>query len=324
MKSLVSLDPATYERHAIHGPDRCWAETNCYMDVLIELIHSLGFEPVAALPITLSVDFEVDQWTFFKFAHSDLLEMYGMEIQELNPWLSLAEHVERQVEAGRPILVELDSFYLPDTQGSAYNIAHVKSTVAVNEIDVANRHMGYFHGQGYYHLGGEEFGNIFQLDGLVHDRMLPPYIELMKLHKRPEDIVTRTLLEQSIQALRRELAMLPSTNPFNTFQSRFETDLEWLKSEPIDTFHLYSFATLRQYGACFELVETYLKWLTDQGESGLDRAIECFNQISATAKTFQFKLARAIARKKDLDLAPLAQMSELWENGTSDVAGKYL
>jgi hypothetical protein len=294
------------------------------MDVLIELIHSLGFDPIAALPITISVDFEVDQWTFFKYAHADLYDLYGLEIQELNPWLTLAEHVESQVEAGRPVLVELDSFFLPDTHGSAYEIAHVKSTVAVNEINVAAGHMGYFHGQGYYHLNGKNFRSIFQLDGLVHDRMLPPYIELMKRHLSPSDISADALLAKSVCSLQRQLGMLPVENPFDRFAAKFIADLEWLKEEPLETFHTYSFATLRQYGACYELVQTYLRWLAANGETGLDDPIECFSQISTTAKSFQFKLARAIARKKDLDLAPLAQMSKLWENGTSDVAEKYL
>ena len=324
MNPIIKLDPARYVRHEIHGPGRSWAETNCYMDVLIELIHSLGFDPVAALPITVSIDFEVDQWTFFKYAHADLFDMYGLEIQELNPWLSLARHVESQVEAGRPVLVELDSFFLPDTHGSAFEIAHVKSTVAVNEINVDGCHMGYFHGQGYYELDGKNFRDIFQLDGLVHDRMLPPYIEILKLHQSSTEVSRKALLESSIKALRRELGKLPKQNPFEKFSTRFITDLEWLKSEPIETFHTYSFATLRQYGACYELVETYLKWLASQGESGLDTVAETFAEISNISKAFQFKLARSLARKKELDLSPLEKMSTLWRNATSRLTQLYL
>ena len=130
------LDPATYESHPVHGEGRTWIETNCYVDVIVELLHGLGFEPVAALPFTLCIDFENDQWTFFKFAHADLLEMYGLQIEELNPWGELVDHVEAQIASGRPVVVELDSFFLPDTQGTAYRTEHVKTTIAVNEIDV--------------------------------------------------------------------------------------------------------------------------------------------------------------------------------------------
>ncbi|MCB1692032.1 MAG: DUF1839 family protein [Pseudomonadales bacterium] len=320
MRSIVPLSPETYERHFIHGPGRAWAETNCYVDVLVELIHALGHEPAAALAFTVSVDFEVDQWTFFKFRHEDLLEMYGMEVQELNPWLSLSQHVEEQVEGGRPVLVEMDSFYLPDTRGTAYKLAHVKSTIAVNEIDVAARHMGYFHGQGYYHVDGQDFADIFQLDGLVHERMLPPYIELVRL--RP--VGAGSLLERSIASLEKQLRLVPETNPFETFRTRFERDFDWLMTQPIETFHIYSFANLRQYGACYELLETYLTWLKGQGETGLDDVIAAFNEISSGAKAFQFKLARAMARKKPMELEAITAMGERWQAGVDRLKQKYL
>ena len=161
MPQIRPLDPATYRRHLIHGENRTWAETNCYSDVIIELLHGLGFEPLAAMAFTLSIDFDVDQWTFFKFEHEDIATLYGLGIHELAPWRSLALHVEEQVAAGRPVLVELDSFYLPDTVGTAYKLAHVKSTVAVNEIDLAGQRLGYFHNQGYHVLTGQDFSDIF-------------------------------------------------------------------------------------------------------------------------------------------------------------------
>ena len=324
MNSIIQLDPAAYERHAIHGAGRCWAETNCYVDVLIELIHALNFDPVAALAFAIPVDFEVDQWTFFKYDHQDLLDMYGLHVEELNPWVSLSQHVAEQVNAGRPVLVEVDSYYLPDTAGTAYKSDHVKSTIAVTEIDIDAGHMGYFHGQGYYHLDSENFRDLFQLDGPVHGRMLPPYIELVKLRKRPQDVDKGQLLEQSINSLKRELSLLPEANPFHLFKTRFKRDLEWLRQEPIETFHGYSFATLRQYGACFELVETYLTWLSRRGESGLSESIDAYKTISATAKVFQFKLARSLARKKELDVQPIDQMAELWQKGSEILSDKYL
>jgi hypothetical protein len=320
---IRALHPSTYVRHAIHGDGRAWAETNCYVDVLVELIHGLGHEPIAALPFTVRIDFEGDQWTFFKFPHADLQRLYGLDIQELNPWRSLVHHVQEQVSLGRPVLVELDSYYLPDTQGTAYKLAHVKSTVAVNEIDVEGRHLGYFHGQGYHHLGGEDFVEIFQLEGLAHERMLPPYIEYVKFTDRPIPAGGRDLVEASIDCLRAQLELLPRRNPFLSFRDRFAHDVKWLRTEPIETFHQYSFATLRQYGACFELVETYLSWLAAHGEPDLTDSTQAFRDISATAKTFQFQLARAMARRHELSLEPLARMAELWEMGVGPLAERY-
>ncbi|MGE0159657.1 MAG: DUF1839 family protein [Gemmatimonadales bacterium] len=316
------MDPKTYRRHLIHGEGRAWAETNCYADVLVELLHGMGFEPMAALPFTLRIDFEGDQWTFFKFPHADILELYALDINELNPWRSLVHHVDEQVALGRPVLVELDSYFLPDTRGSAYKLAHVKSTVAVNEIDIEARHMGYFHAQGYYHLDGEDFADIFQLGGLAHERMLPPYIEYVKPVERPVP-AGRELVDASLARLEAHLGLLPRRNPFGPFKERFERDLTWLMGEPIETFHQYSFATLRQYGACFELVETYLRWLTSEGEAGLEGPADAFRDISATAKTFQFQLARAMARRRSLSLEPLDRMAGLWQQGVEPLVERY-
>lgn len=321
MKQILALNPSTYQRHLIHGENRTWAETNCYSDVIIELVHGLGHEPIAGLPFTLAADFEGDQWTFFKFPISDLYDLYGMEIQELNPWRSLVHHVEEQVAQGRPVLVELDSFFLPDTVGTAYKIAHVKSTVAVNLIDIQAKRMGYFHNQSYHVLQGQDFDDIFQVNGLVHERMLPPYIEFVRLH--PRKFSQSELTGASITLLKKHLARAPTKNPFPMFKARFEKDMEWLAQENIELFHAYSFATLRQYGACYELSETYLRWLANHGQTGLDRSIEAFQQITQSTKSFQFQLARAMARKKPLDMSPLDAMAAQWDAGISELRGIY-
>ena len=321
MKQILALDPAAYKRHLIHGENRTWAETNCYSDVIIELLHGLGHEPIAALPFTLAIDFEGDQWTFFKFQNSELYDLFGLELQELNPWRSLAHHIEEQVGAGRPVLVELDSYFLPDTAGTAYRLAHVKSTVAVNQIDIQGLKLGYFHNQGYHALQGQDFIDIFQLNGLVHDRMLPPYIEFVKLQSRT--LSSAELLAASIGLLKKHLARAPKANPFPVFKVKFTQDMEWLAGESIELFHAYSFATLRQYGACFELTETYLKWLEQRGQPGLSKAIESFQLISQTTKTFQFQLARAMARKKPLEMSALDTMAEHWSTGMSELKRLY-
>lgn len=317
------LDPDSYQRHLIHGEGRTWAETNCYVDVLVELLHGLGHEPIAALPFTLRIDFEGDQWTFFKFAHADLLDLYGLDVQELNPWRKLASHVEQQVDMGRPVLVELDSFFLPDTHGTAYQLEHVKSTVAVNEIDVDAGYMEYFHGQGYYRLDGSDFHDIFQLDGLVHDRMLPPYVEYLKTADIQVPTTEGELVEASLACLNRQMALMPTQNPFIPFRARFEVDLEWLMGESIEVFHQYSFATLRQYGACFELAATYTDWLSRNGVEGLDDITAALDGISTTAKAFQFQLARAIARKRTLDPQPIEHMQALWTQATEPLVDRF-
>jgi len=324
MREVLPLDPATYIKHDIHQRERNWAETNCYVDVLVELIHSLGYEPKAACAFSLTIDYEVDQWGFFKFQHKDMYALFGLEIQEFNPWRDLPLLLENQLEAGRPVLIEMDSYFLPDTQGTAYKIAHVKSTVAVNKIDRENHIMGYFHNQGYYELSGDDYRAVFQLDGLVHERMLPTYIEYVKrrhLHTIPTGA---ELLQASIESLKEQLQLIPKKNPFIAFKENFAKDFAWLQTQDIEVFHLYSFSNLRQYGACFELVQTYLLWLQEQGEGGLQEAIDAFSRINNNAKTFQFQLARAMSRKRDLDSSAIDEMGRDWQLGMDVLLRRYL
>jgi len=323
MQQILKLDPQNYSRHRIHSQERDWAETNCYVDIWIELLHSLGLEPIAAMPFTLAIDFEMDQWTFFKFPLSDLYEVYGIDVQELAIWQPLTQHIDEQVKSGRPVLVELDSFYLPDTAGMAYKIAHVKSTVAVTEIDLSKKHLGYFHGQGYYHLPAEDFENVFRLNAKPDPAVLSPYVEIAKL-RRTEKISNSAQLKISLRLLKKQLALLPEKNPFHAFKTKFESDVTWLCKEGLETFHQYSFATLRQFGACYELATNYLNWLTSNGETGLEEATQLIKSISETAKVYQFQLARVISRGKSLDLSPIDKMAESWSKATIQLKEKYI
>ncbi|MBI3900087.1 MAG: DUF1839 family protein [Gammaproteobacteria bacterium] len=323
MRRILALDPKTYKRHLIHGESRGWAETNCYSDIWIELLHSLGHEPIAALPFTFAADFEGDQWTFFKFPLLDLTELYGLDVQELAIWRPLVTHIDEQVARGRPVLVELDSFHLPDTAGTAYKLAHVKSTVAITEIDVEQKHLGYFHGQGFYHLSGDDFVDVLRMREPQDPTALPPYVEFVK-RRRTATLDREVLRRTSLKILSKHLGLLPTANPFGSFKVRFEQDLPWLLQADLEVFHQYSFATLRQYGACFELSATYLQWLIANGERGLDEVTRAFLDLSEGAKTFQFQLARTMARKKPLDFLPLDVMAERWERGSTALRARYL
>lgn len=323
MARVAALDPATYQRHRLHGEGRIWVETNCYSDIIIELLHGLGHEPIAALPFALTIDFDVDQWTFFKFPHDDVERLYALGIYELAPWRPLVEHVEEQVRAGRPVLVELDSYFLPDTAGTAYKLAHVKSTVAVNEIDRSAGRMGYFHNQSYHWMEGDDFRDVFQTEGLVHPRMLPPYIEFVKALPRARPLRGAELVEGSLDVLKRRLAKVPLINPFSTFKAKFHADSDWLLASDIDVFHAYSFATLRQFGACYELASTYLAWLGENGVDGAQTAAAEFEQIAKTTKTLQFQLARSMMRKRPLDLVSLDEMGLGWARAMDQLVRRF-
>ena len=143
---------------------------------------------------------------------------------------------------------------------------------------------------------------MFRLDGPKDPTVLPPYVEFVKRRADPA-LVGDELVLTSLQLLRRHLRRLPEANPFEKFKTRFEADLGWLADAGLETFHLYSFSTLRQFGACYELAATYLQWLEEATAKPLGVPIAALSNISTGAKALQFHLARSIARKKPLDLS---------------------
>ena len=164
-RSLFDLDAGSYQPHAVHGSDRTYAESNCYTDIIIELLHGRGDEPLAALGCLVRTDFEGDQWTFFKPPPEDLEDLFGIDIHEMQPYRPLPLQIAEQIDAGRTIIVELDSWFLPDTAATSYRSEHVKTSVAAEAIDLERGWMRYFHGPGLYELDGEDYAGIFRLDG---------------------------------------------------------------------------------------------------------------------------------------------------------------
>ena len=100
--SLFGLDPTTYVPHEVHTGERAYTQTNCYTDILIELMHARGDEPLAALGFTLRMDFEGDQWTFFKPPPEDLEELFGIDIHEMQPYRPLPDQIAEQIEKDGP------------------------------------------------------------------------------------------------------------------------------------------------------------------------------------------------------------------------------
>jgi hypothetical protein len=311
---LLPIDRATYQVHPLHREDRAWPETNCYVDLWIELLHALGLEPVAAMAFTVAADHEGDQWTFFKFPLEDLAESFGIDVGELTVWRPLAEAILTQLQRGRTVVVELDAFHLPDTAGVSYRLEHVKTSVAVQSIDLGARRLEYFHNRGFHALEGEDFDDVLHRDAPPDPRLLPPYVELVKLDRLQRPGPER-LARLAAGQLRRHLARRPSTNPVRAYADAFARDVEALQAEPA-RFHAYAFATLRQLGANFECAAAFTRWL---GGPAADAAAP-FERIASTAKAMQFRLARVSAGKPYDGAAALAAMAAAWDEGMAVLA----
>ena len=311
---LGGLSPETYRPHRLHDLLRDWPETNCYVDLWIETLAALGHEPVAALGFTAAQDFEGDQFTFFKIPLEDIADLFGLRVQELAIYDRLERHIAEQIARGRLVLVEVDAFFLPDTRGVSYVIEHSKTTIAVTRIDPGARRLAYFHNAGYFELSGDDYDGALQ-NAPQSEGVLFPYAEFVKIDRRPETdprIVARGLL-------RKHVALAPRTNPIGAFAERLSGEIAALASRDAAFFHKYAFNTLRQLGANFALLGDHLAWLA-QDRAEFSDAIAACAALSGGAKTFQFQLARATARKRcDGVVAPLQQLAGAWDHALGDL-----
>jgi hypothetical protein len=298
---LQGLDPGTYLPHALHASTRAWPETNCYVDLWIELLAAQGFEPAAALGFTLAQDFEGDQFTFFKVPSADLERLFGLEVLELAIFDSLEAHVSEQIGRGRMPIVEVDAFFLPDTRGVSYRGNHSKTTIAVNGLDRAGKRIDYFHNAGFFTLSGEDYDGIMG-DAFTGGLPLAPYVEFVKIGRRP---MAAEVCAGARALLARHFARRPVENPLQGWKASFPGHVALLRERGEAWFHLYAFNTLRQVGANFELLASHLGWLALNGEGGLEIARRAAEHLAQSAKVMQFKLARAVARGTFEQLPPM-------------------
>jgi hypothetical protein len=313
--SLLGIDPATYERHAVHSGERSYMETNCYSDILIELLHARGDEPLAAMGFIVRMDFEGDQWTFFKPPPGDLEELFGVDIHEMQPYRALPEQIAEQLEAGRTVIVELDAWYLPDTASTSYRSQHVKTSVAVEAIDREAERLRYFHNAGLYELEGEDYRGVFRIGAELPGDVLPPYMEIVRFDVGKQ-LKGDDLRERARQLLRHHLARRPSTNPFARFGEALAQDLPDLLAGDVQHYHDYAFATVRMVGSAYEILVDHVEWLL--GADGADAAAD-LREIVEGCKRLSFKLAR----RREFDPAPaVGEMAERWERAMTVLESK--
>jgi hypothetical protein len=307
MVSLLGLDPASYRPHALHSLERSYTETNCYTDIVIEFLHARGDEPLAMMGCVLRVDFEGDQWTFFKPLPEHVERLYGVDIHEMQPYRPLPQQIAEQIERGRTIIVELDSFYLPDTASTSYRREHVKSSVVAEAIDREGERLRYFHGAGYYELAGEDYRGIFRLGRPFADDVLPPYTELVRLDAG-QALHGPQLRAAARELLAEHLARRPQPNPFVRFGEQLAVDLPRLLEGDQAGYHDYAFATVRMVGSAFEVGASHVQWLLEDDGAP---AVAAMGRIVEGSKILSFKLAR----RRAFDPAPaIEELAAAWDD----------
>jgi hypothetical protein len=118
-----------------------------------------------------------------------------------------------------------------------------------------------------------------------------PYTEFIK----PLGSPSKTPAALAAQLLRRHWQRRPNENPFRAYANTFSRHVEQLQAGDSTYFHGYAFNTLRQAGANFGLLESFLAALPCKD---LAPAATSARILADGTKTLQFQLARAVARKR--------------------------
>jgi hypothetical protein len=294
--------------HRLHDAERTYLETNCYADVLIELLHASGYEPRAALGSVVRTDWEGDQFTYAKPRYADIERLFGIDVHEMLPYRPLPDHIAEQLSRGRTVLVEIDAWYLPDTEGTSYRREHLKTTVAPTMIDQPGERLRYFHNAGLFELSGEDYRGAFRMLDHFTDDVMYPFTEIVVFDAGPR------LEGDELRAAARDLLSYhfdrrPASNPFDAWAQRLSSDLPRLLALAPEDYHQYAFVTTRMVGSAFELLADHVDWTL--GDPGAGAAAE-FRTIAEATKVVSFRLAR----RRPFDIpAVLAPLIDAWERG---------
>ncbi|MDQ1181928.1 MULTISPECIES: DUF1839 family protein [unclassified Rhodococcus (in: high G+C Gram-positive bacteria)] len=316
MSASLGADAAQHVPHPVHRGDRIWSQTNCYVDLWIELVHALKADPIPAMAVVLSTDFDGRQWDFVKFQPEDMRALLGIRIDEMNVWKPFWQHIVENLEDGVLCTVEVDSYFLPDTDGINYHIESSKTTIVPVVVDTDVERMEYFHNSGYHVVQGEDFRRVLSLDAPVP---LPPYIERIGID-RDRLALGATHDDIDLAVARSHVARRPRRNPVAALGDRVQADIPWIQQAGPEQFHLWSFGTLRQCGFTAELGADLARYLESRGVAGSDAAVAPFLDVATGAKSVQFKMARA-ARGRAVDVTgALHEMAQSWQYATDTLA----
>lgn len=304
--------------HAFHADDRSWTETNCYLDLWIEILHFLGHDPLPACSGVLNSWSELGQWSMVKPHYQQLLDLYGIAVEEFNPWRPLAHHLVQFLSRGIGVTIEVDSFALPDTAATDYQTNHVKTSIFPLAVDLQAKTMDYLHNSGRHSLQGTDFDIIFgtgeNFQAHPDNHVTLPYVETVRRVVEPD---RDTFTQRALTNIQQALATRSELTPMADLCAHLEADFQWLTTAGQDNFHAWSFGTLRAAGYCAELSADIADYLIAHDVAVQSETSELFRKIAEDLKGVQFKAARA-ARGRSVDITPIAsQLLQDWQTATA-------
>ena len=280
----------------LHGEDAVWPETNCALDVWIQLLRLRGNAPEPAMVCAFDADCLADHWVMLKPDLGDLRRLYGIQVTEFVAWKPIAEHILDHLARGAHLTLETDAWWLPDAAGTSYRSAHVKTSIVPLAIDIVGRRLDYLHNAGRFTAAGDDFDGVLARAGA--ETAVPlPYLELIS----PAAPVGASIRCTATALLGEHLARRPADNPVDRLTAAVLREQERIRSLGPSYFHGYAFVTLRQLGTTGQVAAGFLSWLGPD-DVMLKAAAGHFTRVAELAKSAQFALARSSwGRKASVD-----------------------
>ena len=220
----------------LHAGERAYPETNCYADVSSSCCTPAATSRSRPWARTVRLDFEGDQWTFFKPRPEDLERSSASTSTRCSRTGRCRTQIAEQLGDGRTMTVELDAWFLPDTAATSYRTEHVKTTVIAEAIDLAGERLRYFHNAGALRARRRRLPRRLPARRRRSDDVLPPYTELVRFDAGPR-LAATALRDGGAPAAREPPRASPRANPFERFGDPLADDLPgcWRATTPATT-----------------------------------------------------------------------------------------
>ena len=216
--------------------------------------------------------------------------------QEISIWRPLERPCRGAARAGPPVLVEVDSWFLPDTAGTAYQSEHVKTTVAATRSTSHGQPPGLFPQRGLLRARGR------RLRERVPARRprpgaLPPYVEFVKLdpgsppvRRRPHEGLARAAAPSTRAPAARQPRSSASKRRFQPISSgsgRGDRDVPPLRVRDA--------APVRRL---VRAARDLLQWLGEHARRTARGRAERFAEICRARRRRHSSSSRAMARRR--------------------------
>src|SRR5262249_11127795 len=158
--------------------------------------------------------------TLSSFPAGDLERLFGIDTHELSTYDKLETHVAAQTCRGNVVLLEVDSYFLPQPP-NAYRRQHARASIGIDVMVPEAGAVGYYHGDGYHPASGDDYAAIFRQPGLPPEWDTPafPHAEVVRRRFPAQD--GTALMRASLELLRHHLARRPRQNPITAFRTAF-------------------------------------------------------------------------------------------------------